>query len=200
MAITSAQAAQMAAILGGGLNSYFNTSAGASAGEYGGQDVYKLLENFYGPYTEAGLGAQEQLINQYMMLLNNPGMVNQNLASGFETSPGYEFQMEQAMNASNMAAASGGMSATPSHQQQSQTMAQNLASQDYWNYMNNMMELYGMGMKTASNINQTGYNANQQMATGLGNYGKQQTILAGMEQMQKNNALNSMLGGLLSIF
>jgi len=153
-----------------------------------------MLQEQYGPYKEAGLEALPTLQNQYSMLLQNPGAIQALLGQGFEQSPGYQFQLDQAMNAANQAASAGGMLGTPAHQQQAMGAAQGLANQDYWNYLGMNQGLYGQGLAGTQGLFGTGFDAANQMASGLGNiYGNQANLAYGNMQSQ-NQMLGSLLG------
>lgn len=182
------------------LNWLFPSPSEAATQAWSPEEMQAMFDKYYGPYIEAGMRAMPTLEEQYNLLLTNPTAVNEMLASGFQTSPGYDFQMEQAMNAANMAGAAGGMAGTPAHQQQAMGYAQGLANQDYWNYMNQMTGLYGTGLGVAQDINQMGYGASTGAAQGMGNY---MGALMGMEysaQQSQNDMLASLLGGAASIF
>lgn len=178
-------------------NALFPSPSSAATSAVSQQDVQNLINQYYAPYSEAGARALPTLEEQYMMLLNDPAAVNQMLASGFQTSPGYQFQMDQAMMAANQANAAGGMAGTPAHQQQAMGYATGLANQDYYNYLNQMTGLYNTGLSTAGNINQMGYNANAASANLMSDY---LAALMGLEyasQASQNRATSSLLGGML---
>lgn len=161
---------------------------------YSYEDVENMLMKYFGGYIEEGDVALQTLAEQYTMLLNDPAAMQAMLGAGFEESPGYQYQYEQAMNASNQANAAGGMLGTPAHTQQSMGTASGLAQQDYANYYNRNADLYQTGMKTATGINQMGYNANAAVAGGMGNYmGSTMTADYKMQAAQMD-ALASLLG------
>lgn len=119
---------------------------------------------YYNPYINAGRSALDQYQNQIGQLTGNTGDVYNRLAGGYQESPGYQFALREALGAGGNAAAAGGMLGTPAHQQTQMQTAQGLASQDFNNYLQNQMGLYGMGMQGLGGLNQMGYNA----ATGYG--------------------------------
>jgi hypothetical protein len=161
---------------------------------YSYEDVENMLMQYFGGYIEEGDVALQTLAEQYTMLLNDPAAMQAMLGAGFEESPGYQYQYEQAMNAANQSAAAGGMLGTPAHAQQSMGTASGLAQQDYANYYNRNANLYGQGLSTATGINQMGYQANAAMAGGMGNYmGSTMTADYKMQASQMD-ALASLLG------
>lgn len=150
---------------------------------------------YYQPYIDTGLLANEQLYSQFNQLINNPQSIYDMLAGGFEQSPGYNWQYNNAMNAANNAAAAGGMSGTPAHQQQASTLAAQLANQDYYNYLNNMSGLYGQGLSGMQGINQMGYNASDSLAGLLAQNLMNQAMMSAMGQMNANSSMGGLIGG-----
>jgi hypothetical protein len=152
-----------------------------------------MLHQYYDPYINNGQAAMGTLNDQYSMLLNDPASMQQMLGGGYEQSPGYQYQYDSAMNAGNQQLSAGGMLGTPAAQTQMMGTAQGLANQDYWNYYNQNANLYGQGLQGTQGMFDTGYNATNQMTSGLGNmYGSQANMSFG-----KANSFNQMLGSML---
>jgi hypothetical protein len=213
--------AGIAGLLGGGDNPY------DAASKYYDQ-IPGTMQRYFNPYISAGQGAMGQLQGQYGNLLGNysgvQGQYNQlmndpngflsKIGAGYQKSPGFDWQMNQGMNAANNAAASGGMAGSPQHQQQAATMATGLANQDYYNYLNHALGLYntglqgnaglyGAGLQGLQGMNQMGYNASNELAGGLSNSYMNQGNLAYSGQAAQNQAQGSqwgdIFGGLASI-
>lgn len=158
-----------------------------------------MLHQYYDPYVSWGNQAMPTLEEQYAMLLQNPSALYASLGSEYQTSPGYQFQLDQALNAGNQAMAAGGMLGTPAHQQQNMGYAQGLANQDYNNYMAKMLDMYGLGLSGTQNQLGYGFNAANQMASGLGNlYGTQANLAFG-GAASKNKQNSDMWGSLLGV-
>lgn len=179
------------------------------------EEIPGTITPYYQPYIDSGNQALQTLMQQYMALIQNPGSTMNNMGSGYQQSPGYQYDMNAAMNASNSAAAAGGMLGTDAHQTQSATMAADIANQDYWNYMNHVLGLYGQGMSGMQGINQMGYGASNELAQSLANVLMTQGGLAyagqnnqNMANAQKSNWIAQMAsalaggltGGLYTIF
>lgn len=156
------------------------------------------LKPYYDPYINAGKTSLGNLMGQYQSLMN-PESIMKMLGSGYQQSPGYQFNMNQGMNAINSAAASGGMLGTPSHQQQAGSMASNLASQDYNNYFNNAMGLYGRGLSGQEGINQTGYSASDSLAQALAANLMNQGNMAYLGQANQNQSRGDLFGTLVGL-
>lgn len=89
---------------------------------------------------------------QYASLMADPGAVMSKFGEGFDQSPGYGFQKQQATEAANQAAAAGGMVGSPAEQQQLAKTVTGLSNQDYYNYINHVMSLYGQGLSGSKGV------------------------------------------------
>lgn len=182
----------LSALFGGGKNP-------ADAGMGYLNQIPGTLKPYYNSYINAGKDAMGTLQGQYGQLINDPGAVMNRIGGGFQQSPGYQFQVGQATNAANNAAAAGGYVGSPQAQQM---MAQNiggLANQDYYNYLNHGMSMYGQGLGGMSHINDMGFDASNQLAQMLGQNLQNQAGLAYQGQNYQNqqqNGLWNALGGL----
>jgi hypothetical protein len=167
------------------------------------------IKPYYDPYINAGQNALGNLQGQYNTLVNDPNAIINKFGSQFQQSPGYQFQTNQAMNAANNAAASGGMLGTPYHQQNAASMVNNLANQDYYNFLNNSLGMYNHGLQGYQGLNEMGYRASDSLASSLGASLMNQGQLAYQGQQAQNQAqqgqqrnqtgfLGSLLGGVLS--
>ena len=151
-------------------------------------------EQYYSPYINAGKGAMGDLQNQYKDLIG--GNVQNQLGANYQESPGYQFKLQQALGAGNRAAAAGGMSGTPAHEQTSMQLGNDIASQDYNDYIKNQMGLYGLGTGIGQDIFNKGYGASGDMAGTVGNALSQQAGYGYAGQAGKNAAGASNWGNL----
>lgn len=208
--------------LGAGLGAMFggDSNPADAASPYYNQ-IAPTIRSAYQPYIGAGqqamgqaqgqynnlLGNYSGIQGQYNQLMNNPNGFLHQLGSGYQQSPGYQWQLNQAMQGANNAAAAGGMLGSPQHQQQAATMAQGLANQDYYNYMNQALGaygtglegnagLYGAGLSGIQGLMGQGFNASNQMGTDLANALMSQGNLAYSGQANQNQAEGSMWGNL----
>ena len=156
--------------------------------------IEPMLHQYYDPYINQGQAAMGTLDQQYQMLLNDPAAMQAMLGSGYTQSPGYQYNYNQAMNAGNMAAAAGGMTGTPAHEEQMMGTASGIASQDYWKYYGANQGLWNQGLQGTQDMFNTGFNASNAMASGLGSlYGNQANLAYGNMQTQ-NDMFASLLG------
>jgi hypothetical protein len=165
--------------------------------------IAPTITPYYQPYIDAGQQSLDSLMREYGSLMNDPSARMNQIGSSFQQSPGYGFQYDQGMNAANAAASAGGMAGTPAHQQQASTMANNLANQDYYNYLNNATGYYNQGLGGMSGINQMGYGASNELAQSLmsalmsqGGMGYNGQENQNAQQQQQGNNLMGTLGGI----
>jgi len=148
------------------------------------------------PYFQAGTGSLPILQEQYKNLLGDPGALMNKIGSSYQQSPGYKFALEQALAAGEHVANAGGMGGTPQHQFQAQQTATGLANQDYYNYLQNALGLYGQGLSGQQGMAGMGMQAGGSMADYIANTLSQQANFAFRGQQEKNSMNNSTLGGL----
>lgn len=127
----------------GMLNNIYNPYIQNGMNAYGDMGQY---QNNFSQYSNRGNQAGNMLMGQYGQMINNPSALLNRLGSGFNPSPGYNFQVQQALGAANRAAAAGGMAGTPAEQQQIAGVTNQLANQDYYNYLNHAQGIYGQGI------------------------------------------------------
>jgi hypothetical protein len=155
------------------------------------------LPGYFQPYINAGNWALPQLQNQYSQLTNNPGAVMNKMGADFKQSPGYQFQTQQALDAANRAASAGGMLGTPMEQQNVAGVTNQLANQDYYNYLNHAMSMYGMGLNGMNDMAHMGYGASSNLGEDMTNalMGEGQLAYAG--QANVNQGRFGMLGNVM---
>jgi len=173
------------------------------------QNMLSQFQNTFNPYISAGAGELPNLQQQYNNMLD-PNFINQ-VGKNFQQSPGYQWQMNQALQGANQAAAAGGYAGTPAHQQQAETVASGLANQDYYNWLNHSLGARQQALQGEQGIAGLGLNAGgllgqglQGYARGLGNYAEDQAenamSQANLAYAGKQNANETNLGGLGALF
>ena len=192
------------AMLGQGLGSVLgglfgdNQNPADAAMPYLGQ-IEGKMKPYYQPYISAGQSALPELQKQYQSLMSNPGALMQQIGQGYQASPGYGWQQNEAMQAGNNAAAAGGMLGSPAHQQNAQATASGLANQDYYNYLNHALNQYQTGLQGMGGINQMGYGASSEMASNLAKALQSQATAAYGGAAGQNASDAGMFGGLGSL-
>lgn len=135
------------------------------------------------------LAQMQPYVNQYLQpYINagtNPTETLSKFGAGYQASPGYQYNVDQATKAANNAAAAGGFIGSPQQQEYMAKQIGGLASQDYNQYMNNALGLYN-----------TGYGASMGATNTLSDMLKAQAQMAYSDAMNKANAQSSSSGGL----
>lgn len=150
---------------------------------------------YYQPYINAGQQAMGQTQGIYNQMSQNPGDYYNQIASGYKESPGYQFKLQQGLNAGNNAAAAGGMSGSPAHQQQNIGIAEGYANQDFNDYLQHVLGINTAGLQGQENALGRGMTASTGYGDILGQLlGSQGQYAyagqAGKNQQQGNNLSN----------
>lgn len=166
-------------------------------------NIPEQLQKYLSPYINAGNQALPGLQDQFGKLTNDPGGRLNQIGSGYQQSPGFKFAMQQAMQGSNHAASAGGMAGSPQHQQQSMGLATNLANQDYNQWLQHALGLYGTGLQGQQGLYNTGAQTGMAMGEDLASVLANQAKLAYEGQNAQNQSdmggWGSMLGGIGSL-
>lgn len=175
------------------------TSNPADAAQPYLNQIPSTITPYYQPYIDNGQNAMGTLNNQYSGMISNPGgMVNQ-IGSSYQQSPGYQWQLDQGEQSINNAAAAGGYVGTPQHQQQAATLAENLANQDYQQYLNHALGMYNTGISGYQGFNQQGYNASNELASGLAQALMSQANLAYSGAANAGQKKGGLIGGAMGL-
>jgi hypothetical protein len=178
----------------GGLN--WKNPADAGMGYL--NQISGAISPYYNPYIKAGRGALGTNMYEYGKLIHDPAAMMNKFGQGFQQSPGYQYQVDQATNSANQAAAAGGMVGSPAEQQELSQNIMGMANQDYYNYLNHVLKMFQGGMKGMGDISQTGFQASNAMADDLVKSLMAQSMMAYMGQMAQNQSSGGMLGGITS--
>lgn len=172
--------------------------------------MYQQLPGYFNPWIQAGQGALPTLQQQYGQLINDPNAMYNKFAAGYQESPGYQFRQKQGQGAAMNAAAAGGMAGTPQHQQQAAQISEDIANQDFYNYLSSVMGMYGMGLEGMGGLNRTGFEASRGLGEDLtsimGSQAQMSQWREMMDRMEKmareqqdSNFWGGILGGLGSL-
>lgn len=127
------------------------------------EERYKT--NYYDPYTSAGTGA----LDMYQNALGLKGPEGNKTATGaFQAGPGYQFAMDQGIQALDRSAAGRGLYGSGNNAMALTQFGQGLANQEYGNWLNALAGLGNTGLTAAAGQTQR----QGQLAgidTGLGN-------------------------------
>jgi hypothetical protein len=159
--------------------------------------IPNTIKPYFQPYMDAGKSMIPGLESQYSQLVNNPGLMMNQFGQGYQQSPGFKFQVDQATRAANNAAAAGGMVGSPMEQQTLAGTVNNLANQDYWDYLNQVLGMYGHGLNGMSHMYDSGLMASSDLANGLAQALSAQAQMAYNGQMAQNKSNSDSIGGII---
>lgn len=165
---------------------------------------YRIAREDLQPFRDAGVNA----LGNYSALLGlgTPEQY-QSAFDAFKTSPGYQWQLGQGIDALDRSAASRGNLFSGNQLQAVQTYGQGLASQEFNNYLSRLGNLAGRGQNAA--VGQGGYSIGEGNAIAGGTRGAANALVSGyvgannaMQQGFENNLAmaglaGSVLGGFL---
>jgi hypothetical protein len=171
-------------------------NAGHQAMGYYNQ-IPDILKQYLQPYVDRGNAVYPQLQQNTNQLLNDPSGLLNRLGQGYQPSPGYQFQLNQALAAGNRASAAKGMLGSPMQAQQSQQTASQFANQDFNQYLSHVLGLYSQGLSGEQNLYNTGAGMSVNLGENLSNALMSQGNLAYSNNMNQNQSNQQLLGMLL---
>lgn len=155
------------------------------------------LSKYMDPYINAGKAAIPGLQDQFGKLITDPGGRMNEIGAGFHQSPGFQFALQQALQGSGHAAAAGGMAGSPQHEQQNMELATNLGNQNYNQWLQNALGMYGTGLEGQQNLFNTGAKTSIGMGEDMSSYLANKAKLAYEAQNAENQHEGGMFGSLL---
>lgn len=159
------------------------------------EQVPQTISPYYNPYIGAGQQALGQYHGQSTNLTSNPGQFITNVGAGYQKSPGFDYQMEQALQAGTNAAAAGGYAGTPQHQQYAMQTASDITNQDYNQYLEHALRMYTLGLHGLGGVNEMGFQGTNQLTQALMDSLLNQANL----EYEGQNAANQHEGGLTGL-
>jgi hypothetical protein len=169
-------------------NAFGSSKNPAGAGMKYLDQIPGAMSPYFQPYISQGQESGGLLNEQYKQLTTNPGDFFAKLGQGYKESPGYQFRLRQALNAGENASAAGGMLGTPQDQQQQMGLANDIASQDYNEYMKNILGMFGLGQQGQQEQQRQGFGASTQFGENLASNLGSKAQLAYNGQQAQNQA------------
>jgi hypothetical protein len=177
---------------------------------------YDTTRADYAPYRNVGYGALGKLAGMYGVRAVDangkpiPGAAantNGYGASDFETSPGYQFRLDEGQKAIERSAAARGMLGSGGTLKALTRYAQGVASDEYNNYANRLAALAGVGQSATGSTANAGQAASNAIGNAYGAMGQAQgnaAIAAGNARASSyanlGSAINSGVNNLASLY
>lgn len=137
----------------------FSADKSANAVEQGEQTAASVQQNMYNqtaanlaPYNQAGQSAAKTLEGY-------PGFNFQPTMANLESTPGYQFALNQGLMSTQNSAAARGLGVSGASYKGAQNYAEGLASTTYQNQFNNALSTYGANIGKYQNLANLGENA-----------------------------------------
>lgn len=127
------------------------------------------MKPYYDPYINAGTNAIPGYQDMMKKLMENPNEFLAQMGQSYQPSPGYEWNKGQAEKGISNANAAGGLAGSPQHERMNAEMVSGLASKDYNDYMNRIMQAFGFGAAGTEGLIKQGGAMSQDLATNLAN-------------------------------
>jgi hypothetical protein len=172
----------------GAQNSAEDITQGINAGITTQQNTMGNINSLYATQLATGNSADTQL--QKALGLNGQTVD----PSTFENTPGYQFAVQQGTTAAESAAAANGNAYTPNTLTNVGQTVAGLASQNYNNYVSNLLQTAGLG----SQANSTVANANLQTGENTSQLQQNSGVAQGAGVSGVSNNVSSLLSGLNS--
>lgn len=116
------------------------------------------------PYYMYGAGQLPGLNQQHQQLINDPGGRLNQIGQSYQKSPGLDFAIKQALGSLDRQSIAQGMGGSPQNREYDIATATNYANQDYNQYMQNALGLYGQGLQGSQDLAHMGQQAGQSQA------------------------------------
>lgn len=164
-------------------------------------------KRYYQPFIDMGKEAMDLTHGEYQKLIDDPSEFLNSLMEGYEMSPVYQQEMNEALRAAKLSAAAGGQSGTIPQQGYAAGIAGEVANRGIHDYLGNILGLYGTGLSGEEGIAGRGYDASKGLADiiasnlatqgGLAYHGAQEY---NQRQADQSNWLPSLVGSIASFF
>lgn len=159
--------------------------------------------NYYDPYSQATQGAPGMQANALGL---NGAAGNEAATNAFQSGPGYQFALDQGLQAIDRNAASRGMLSSGNNTQDILKYSQGLANQEYGNWQNRLGDFSQMGLSSAAgqtgrqnSLAQLDYGYGQDQAGVYSNTANNISSLLKPQQQQQQSGIGSAIAGGLNL-
>ena len=158
-----------------------------------------MISPYYQPYIQAGQESLGGLQEQLGQMTQDPGALMNMLGQGYRQSPGLQMSEQQAIEAANRMAAKGGQLGAPGVQAAIAKQVQGMGEQDYGNYLDRALNLYGQGVKGLTGLTNLGAQEGAGLAQNLANVqmSQAQNIQNQQQQQRAGDAATQQLFSML---
>lgn len=153
------------------------------------------MKQQFQPFSEAGTESLGTLQEQLAKMYGDPSALYAQLGAGYQQSPGFQYSVDEATKAAQRAAAAGGQLGSPAEQQALAKQVSGMASQDFGDYMNKVLGLYGGGVQGLTGLTGMGF----QSAEDIANLMQAQMGLQQARELAKQQQQTSLIGDIFGL-
>lgn len=158
------------------------------------QNIYDQTREDLSPYRE--LGTDASTAYNYLMGLSSDNKLSDGSSYSFETSPSYQFNLQQGLNAVDASAATKGGLLSGATLKAAQEYGSGLASNEYQNTLSNLGSLINTGQNAAAGTASAG----NTYAAGTSSALSQAANATSAGTMASSNALTGIMGNALGTY
>jgi len=148
---------------------------------------------YYDPYVNRGEQANQQANGMYGQFAEDPFANYNNIVQNYKPSEGYQFKRDEAMNAMEAAANSGGYAGGTYDQKERGKLANRLMGEDMQQYINNILGIQEAGLQGLQHQGDQGYGASGGAADYFGNALGERASMESEGQRWKNSNRSNLL-------
>ncbi len=181
--------------IAGGIGSFIGGQSQADAYEQQANQLNQFAQD-YNPYIDRGNNAGNLWFDLQQKLVNNPNFLQDQIASGYKSSPYQQQLINDTTRQMNINAANSGMIQSPAAQMALNDRINTMSGQFMNDYLRNGLESYRMGFEGLGGLSQQGIGALQGKGEAMG-AGSQAQANAGAAS---SGGLGELMGGFIGGF
>lgn len=162
------------------------------------EKVPGYVDQYMNPYINMGQEAGNIAQQQYAQMAGDPTQYYNDIYDQYDVSPYAEFQQDQMTEAAGNSAAAGGFAGTESDIQKQSELTNAILSQDWQQYLQQILGIQGMGLNGEQQMYQTGYGASSQALNTNAQNATQEAGMAYGGQQSQNSYNAATANGLMS--
>ena len=181
----------IAGAVGGGSSQSSDISSGLQAATAAQQNAYNEYASNEAPFMTTGTSALSAQANADGL---NGAAGNATALADFQASPGYAYDLQQGLSAIDNGAASTGTLRSGNTIRAEQTLGNNLADQDFSQYVSRLSGLSTLGQTATSGLGSAGVSTGQGIAGSNTSAATAQSNITGNTTSSVSNALSGLAG------
>lgn len=163
------------------------------------QQIPDMEKGYYNPFIQRGNDAYNKFNPIYSEMSSDPtGFINK-IMSQYQSSPGFNYQKDQALKAAGNSAAAGGMRGSLGDIDQQAHITDSLTSNDMQKWLENVLGTQKTGLTGEQSLYNTGFDASHDLSGDLSNVYGTEGSLAFQGQANQNKSQSDIMEGLMKM-